>query len=157
MTELAHANRNATAGELSSAIAHELNQPLGTILTNADTAEPMLNSASLDLSELKEIVADIRRDDLRASEVIHRMRSFLKRTPFETKDIDLNNTMREVFEFLSAQASARNPFFTTRKQGTGIGLPIARTIVQAHNGWIWAENQAGGGAVFGLSLPLSTH
>jgi signal transduction histidine kinase len=45
---------------------------------------------------------------MRASEVIYRMRSFLKRTPFETKDIDLNDTMREVFEFISVQASARN-------------------------------------------------
>ena len=108
MTELAHANRQATAGELSSSIAHELNQPLGAILTNAETAELILNSPSPDLSEVKEILADIRRDDLRASQVIHRMRSLLKRTPFETKDVDLNDTMREVFEFLSAQASARN-------------------------------------------------
>jgi signal transduction histidine kinase len=233
MTELAHVNRQATAGELSSSIAHELNQPLGAILTNAETAELMLDSPSPDLSEIKEILADIRRDDLRASEVIHRMRSLLKRTPFETRDIDLNETMRETFELLSAQASARDialqlqpspgalrvkgdpvqlqqvilnlivnsmdamgatsdgrtvigrtemngeslavisisdsgpgipqdklnevfdPFFTTKKKGMGIGLSIARTIVQAHKGRIWAENQTGGGAVFRLSLPLS--
>jgi signal transduction histidine kinase len=108
MTELAHVNRQATAGELSSMIAHELNQPLGAILANAETAELILNSPSPDLSEIKDILADIRRDDMRASEVIYRMRSFLKRTPFETKDIDLNDTMREVFEFISVQASARN-------------------------------------------------
>ena len=233
MTGLAHVNRQATAGELSSSIAHELNQPLGAILTNAETAELMLESASPDLSEIKEILADIRRDDLRASEVIHRMRSLLKRTPFETKDVDLNETMREAFELLSAQASARDivlylqaspgalhvkgdpvqlqqvilnlivnsmdamgatpdgrtvigrtemngeslavisisdsgpgipqdklnevfdPFFTTKKKGMGIGLSIARTIVQAHKGRIWAENQTGGGAVFRLLLPLS--
>jgi signal transduction histidine kinase len=93
---------------LSSSIAHELNQPLGAILTNAETAELILDSPSPDLSEVKEILVDIRRDDLRASEGIHRMGSLLRRTPFETRDIDLNDTMREVFELLSAQASARN-------------------------------------------------
>ena len=108
MTELAHVNRQATAGELSSSIAHELNQPLGAILTNTETAELILNSQAPDLNEIKEILADIRRDDLRANEVIHRMRSFLKRAPFETKDIDINDTMREVFDFLSIQASAKN-------------------------------------------------
>jgi C4-dicarboxylate-specific signal transduction histidine kinase len=63
MAELAHVNRQATAGELSSSIAHELNQPLGAILTNAETAELILDSPSPDLAELKEILADIRRDD----------------------------------------------------------------------------------------------
>ena len=48
-----------------------------------------------------------------------------------------------------------DPFFTTKRQGMGIGLSISRTIVQAHNGRIWAENQKEGGAVFRLSLPIS--
>jgi C4-dicarboxylate-specific signal transduction histidine kinase len=233
LTELAHVGRQATAGELSSSIAHELNQPLGAILTNAETAELILDSPSPDLVELKEILADIRRDDQRASEVIRRMRSFLKRTPFEIKDIDLNDIMREAFEFLAVQAAARNvalyyrpspdalrikgdsvqlqqvvlnlivnsmeamsampygravigrtelnggssaivsisdsgpgippeklaevfdPFFTTKQQGMGLGLSIARTILQAHKGRIWVENQPDGGAVFRLSMPLS--
>jgi signal transduction histidine kinase len=235
LSELAHVGRQAAAGELSSSIAHELNQPLGAILTNAETAELILQSPSPDLTELKDIVADIRRDDQRASEVIHRMRSFLKRTPFELRDVDLNDIMREAFDFLSVQATSSNvalyfeafpealpikgdavqlqqvilnlvvnsieamsempygravigrtelnggssaivsisdfgpgiplkrsnevfdPFFTTKKQGMGIGLSIARTIIQAHKGQIWAENQAEGGAVFRLSLPLALH
>jgi signal transduction histidine kinase len=48
-----------------------------------------------------------------------------------------------------------DPFFTTKRQGMGIGLSISRTIVQAHKGRIWAENQTEGGAVFRLSLPLA--
>jgi signal transduction histidine kinase len=108
MSELAHVNRRATAGELSSSITHELNQPLGAILTNTETAELILSSSQPDLAELKEILADIRRDDLRANEVLHRMRSFLKREPFEAKDIDINDTIRQVVEFVSVQASARN-------------------------------------------------
>lgn len=108
LTELTHANRRATAGELSSTIAHELNQPLGAILTNAETAELILQSPSPDLSEIKEILADIRRDDLRAHEVINRMRSFLKRTPFEVVDIDVNDILRGAFGFLSVQAATRN-------------------------------------------------
>lgn len=111
MTELAHVNRQASVGELSSSIAHELNQPLGSILTNTETAELILESSSPDLNELKEILTDIKRDDLRANEVIKRLRSFLKRTPFELKTVDINATMREVFDLLAAQASAQNVWF----------------------------------------------
>ncbi|WP_245309782.1 sensor histidine kinase [Bradyrhizobium jicamae] len=233
MSELAHINRNATAGELSSSIAHELNQPLGSILTNAETAELILKSDNPDLKEVREILADIKRDDQRAGEVIRRLRAFLKRTPFETREVDLNEIMNEAFKFLSVQASGRNvalylqtapgelringdpiqlqqvilnlvvnsmdamsaipygrtvigrtelnggsvveisisdsgpgipsdklsqvfdPFFTTKDQGMGIGLSIARSIILAHKGNIWAENQSGGGATFHFTLPLA--
>ena len=96
--------RFSTAGELTASIAHEINQPLGSILTNAETAEAILKSPSPDIAELKDIVSDILQDDRRATEVIRRMRSLLKKAPFELKNLDLNDVVRETIEFLSALA-----------------------------------------------------
>jgi signal transduction histidine kinase len=118
LAELAHVNRYSAVGELTTSIAHELNQPLGSILTNTETAESMLKGASPNLDEIKEILADIRRDDQRASEVIRRLRSVLKKTPFEVKDIDLNETVREVIGFIEVVA-----------HGRGIALKCAVTSV----------------------------
>jgi signal transduction histidine kinase len=113
MTELAHVNRFATAGELTASIAHELNQPLGSILANAETAQAILKSQSPeiaehpDIVELKEIVNDILHDDQRATEVIRRMRSLLKKAPFEQKQFDLNEVAHETIRFLSSLAVGR--------------------------------------------------
>jgi signal transduction histidine kinase len=107
LAELAHVNRYSAAGELTTSIAHELNQPLGSILTNTETAELMLKGSSPNLDEVREILADIRRDDQRASEVIRRLRSVLKKTPFEVRDIDLNETVREAIGFMRALADRR--------------------------------------------------
>ncbi|MEH2545050.1 signal transduction histidine kinase [Bradyrhizobium sp. AZCC 2262] len=233
LVELAHLNRHSTVGELTTSIAHELNQPLGSILTNAETAELMLKSSSPDLDEVREILADIRRDDQRASEVIRRLRSVLKKTPFEMRYIDLNETVRQVIGFVTAVAHGReialkcgttsadlnvkgdavqlqqvvlnlivnameaiseaeaterevsvttnlsgtsaeirisdtgpgiatgdlrnvfDPFFTTKSQGMGMGLAIVRTIVEAHHGQVFAENQPSGGALFTIKLPIT--
>jgi len=107
MAELAHMNRCATAGEMSASIAHELKQPLTAIHSNAEALEQMLNSTALDLREIKEIAADIRRDDARASEVLRRLRGLVKRSAFEPQDIDLNQTVSEVFAFIAVLANAR--------------------------------------------------
>jgi signal transduction histidine kinase len=119
LAELAHVNRYSAAGEMTTSIAHELNQPLGSILTNTETAELMLKSASPNLAEIREILADIRRDDLRASEVIRRLRSVLKKTPFEVRDIELNDTVRDVMEFVGDVA-----------RGRGITLNYAPTSIE---------------------------
>ena len=232
MTELARVMRFSTAGELTASIAHEINQPLGSILTNAETAQAILKSPSPDIAELNEIVDDILKDNRRANEVIRRMRSLLKKAPFELKNLDLNDVARETVEFLSTTAVARKveltslitqnalpilgdriqlqqvilnlvvngidamkdkpgenriisirtarveklaelsvsdrglgipgdklkeifePFFTSKAEGMGMGLSIARTIIEAHDGLIWAKNRDHGGASFRIRLPL---
>ena len=98
MSELARVNRISTAGELTASIAHEINQPLGAIQTNIETADLILKSSSPDIDELKEIVTDIRHDQARASEVIRRLRALLRKAPFELRDIDLNQIVRETEE-----------------------------------------------------------
>ena len=67
---------------MSSSIAHELNQPLGAILNNAETINLLLGAPSPDLEEIREIVGDILRADRRAGEVILRLRSLVSRKPF---------------------------------------------------------------------------
>jgi signal transduction histidine kinase len=121
LAELAHVNRYSAVGELTTSIAHELNQPLGSILTNTETAELMLKGSSPNLDEVKEILADIRRDDQRASEVIRRLRSMLKKTPFEIRDIDLNETVREAVGFVTALSDGRR-----------IALKYASTATELH-------------------------
>lgn len=108
LAELAHLNRHSAFGELTTSIAHEINQPLGSILTNAETAELLLKNPSPNLDEVREILVDIKRDDQRASEVIRRLRSVLKKTPFEMRDIDLNESIREVIRFVTTQAHGRD-------------------------------------------------
>ena len=238
MAELAHVNRFSTAGELTASIAHEINQPLGSIMTNAETAQAILKSQTPDIAELpiivelKDILNDILEDDRRATEVIRRMRSLLKKAPFELKNLDLNDLARETVEFLSTLAIGREvelvsvitpnalpilgdriqlqqvilnlvlngidamrdtpstnriinirtsrvenfaqlsvsdrgsgipeenlkevfePFFTSKAEGMGMGLSIARTIIEAHRGQISAKNRDHGGATFRIRLPL---
>ncbi|MGA7979925.1 MAG: histidine kinase, partial [Chromatiaceae bacterium] len=94
--ELAHASRLAVAGELTGAIAHEINQPLGAILSNADAADLLLASGADRRDELRAILADIRQDNLRASEVIRRLRALLAKQPLDCHPFDLNDAVREV-------------------------------------------------------------
>src|SRR4029079_8305358 len=131
---IAHVNRFSTAGELTASIAHTINQPLGSILTNAETAQAILQSQRPDIAELpdiielKDIVNDILQDDRRATEVIRRMRSLLKKAPFELKKFDLNEVVQETIQFVSALAVGRN--FELANVITSDDLPILGDRVQ---------------------------
>jgi signal transduction histidine kinase len=105
--ELAQASRLAMAGELTASIAHEINQPLGAILANAGAAETMLRRGGADPEELRAILSDIRSDDMRASDIIQRVRSLISSRDAEHAPLDANTVVREVMAFLKGEAARR--------------------------------------------------
>jgi two-component system, chemotaxis family, CheB/CheR fusion protein len=228
--EVAHLLRVASIGELSAALAHELNQPLTAILTNAQAANLMLRD-QFDLDEIRSILNDIITDNRRASQVISRLRNLLKKSEFELEKLNANELLREVLKLMNhelrarqvrvatelaaglpsvlgdrvqlqqvlinlilnaSEAMSRQPektrmltlksrreggvvqisvadtgsgipagdeekiferYHTTKSQGLGLGLSLSRSILLAHGGRLWAENQAVGGAALHFTLP----
>jgi signal transduction histidine kinase len=106
-SELAHASGLAVVGELTASIAHEINQPLGAILSNADAAELLLESGAPH-EPIRHILEDIRQDDLRASEVIRRLRALLRKHEIETRPFDLNEAIADALRVVRAEAERRH-------------------------------------------------
>ncbi len=104
---LAHANRLALVGELTASIAHEINQPLGAILSNAEAAELLLDSPQPALDEVRAILDDIRKNDLRASEVIRRVRALAARRPVEMGPVALDGVIADAVRFVEPDAQRR--------------------------------------------------
>jgi|SRR5271170_633307 len=98
--ELAHLSRVAMLGELSGSLAHELNQPLTAILSNAQAAQRFLARDSVDLGEIREILADIVEQDKRAGEVIHRLRQLLKKGEVQRQSLDMVEVVQEVLKLM---------------------------------------------------------
>jgi C4-dicarboxylate-specific signal transduction histidine kinase len=130
MSELAHMNRLATAGEMSATIAHELSQPLAAILINAETAEQVLQTPAPDLGVIREILGDIRRDDKRANEIVVQVRSFLKRARTERIELDLNAAVSDVFRFLSIQALTYDVALATDRSFSDIRVTADKVQLQ---------------------------
>ena len=238
--ELTHIGRVSAMGELTASLAHELNQPLTAILSNAQAAQRLLAADRVDLGEVREILRDIVADDKRAAAVIQRLRILLKKGDLEFVPLAINEIVGEVAWLVKSDALLRNvsmslelapdlpsvlgdrvqlqqvvlnlvlnglealqpsaagprtlvirtgltssgspcdgpatvmvavqdsgigidekdrgrifqPLYTTKADGLGMGLAIARTIVDAHGGGLTAANNAQGGATVQFTLPV---
>lgn len=99
-TEVVHLSRMAMLGELSGALAHELNQPLTAILSNAQAAQRFLTHDTVDLDELREILQDIVDEDKRAGEVIRGLRQMFDNDDIAHQSVDMNELVMEVVHIL---------------------------------------------------------
>ena len=102
--ELAHANRVTTMGQLTASIAHEVKQPIGATVTNAQAGLRFLGAEVVDTNELREILHDIVKDGNRAGEVISRISDLTKKTPPRRDNLEINGAIREVVEFTRGEA-----------------------------------------------------
>ena len=231
-TELAHVMRVTTLGELTASIAHEVNQPLAAVITNAEACLRWLDRGTPNLDEARRSVEWIIKDGKRAGEVIRRVRALSKKTDIQKLPIDINDVVSEVIalvrrELFSRRVSLRmelapalpvvladrvqlqqviinlvvngieamqpvtdrprelvirsgqhnsdrvfvavqdsgvgvdpenvnrlfTAFFTTKPGGLGVGLSICRSIIEAHEGRLWASRNMGRGATFQFTLP----
>ena len=232
--DVAHISRLAIVGELTASIAHEIHQPLGAILANAEAGALLVDRVHagdrVALDALREVLSDVRRDARRASVVIRQVREMAGRREPESERIDANALAFHAVRLLDAERRRRgmridvaplpgdavlhgdrgqlervlvnlllnamdamedapaeaivlgvartqqgaielcvrdagqgipeahlprlfHSFHTTKAHGLGLGLSIARSIVEAHGGWIRAENNDGRGATFRVAFP----
>jgi C4-dicarboxylate-specific signal transduction histidine kinase len=149
--ELAHLSRVTMLGELSGSMAHELNQPLTAILSNAQAAQRFLADDQPDLSELRDILADIVAQDKRAGEVIRRLRLLLKKGEVQQRPLSVNEVVLEVLRLVRSDLVNQN--FTARTElapdlpqvhGDGVQLQqvLLNLVMNACEAMVGAESNA---------------
>jgi len=121
--DIAHVGRVSVMGQISSALAHEINQPLGAILRNAEAAALFMQHESPDLHEISAILEDIRKDDQRASAVIDRIRALLRREAVEMTTLNVRGVLGDVATLLRPDAAARQ---VALEFGVPADLPAVR-------------------------------
>jgi PAS domain S-box-containing protein len=112
--ELAHANRVATIGQLSASIAHEVNQPVGAAVTNAHAALRWLSAEPPNLEEARAALSRIVTNGTRATDVLGRIRAFIKKAPPRTDRFSINEAVLEVVALTGAEASRNHIAVHTR-------------------------------------------
>jgi PAS domain S-box-containing protein len=125
--QLAHLTRVAVLGELSGALAHELNQPLAAILTNAQAALRFMNRQPVDLQEIREILDDIVGEDKRAGEVIRRLRALFMKGEPKMQPLDINALVRDALELTHSDLIERK---------VAIVLQLGSGLAVVHGDWV---------------------
>jgi C4-dicarboxylate-specific signal transduction histidine kinase len=103
--ELAHVNRLATMGQLTASIAHEVNQPITGVVTNAQAGLRFLEARPVDLDEVRQILEDVVKGGNRAGEVVGRIRDLIKKAPPRNDRLDINQAIPEIIEFARGETS----------------------------------------------------
>jgi PAS domain S-box-containing protein len=231
-SDLAHANRVATIGELAATIAHEVNHPIAATLLNAENARRWLARQPPNLEKAKQSIDRIISDGKRTADIVGRIRNYSKKAPARSEELNIKEAIVEIMELtrgatlehsvsvkmqlaeklpnilgdrvqlqqvilnlimnaIEAMSEVREgrrgllistdryasegllvavadsgpgltpagferlfeTFYTTKPSGLGMGLPICRTIVEAHGGRLWATANAPRGAVFQFTVP----
>jgi C4-dicarboxylate-specific signal transduction histidine kinase len=113
-TELAHVNRVTTMGQLAASIAHEVNQPITGVVTNAQAALRWLGGQPPDLEEIRHSLNDIAKDGIRAGDVIGRIRALVKKMPLRHDRLDINEAILEVIELTRSELVRKGVSLQTR-------------------------------------------
>jgi PAS domain S-box-containing protein len=230
---LAHVSRLTTMGELAASIAHEINQPLTAVTNNSNACLRLLAARNLEPEVLRRALEEIVADGTRASAVLARIRAFIKKTPAQRNELDINEVIQEVLALAGHELDKNRvvlehqmtkplplvladrvqlqqvllnlimngieamtgvtdrprllrvqtridesgdvlvavsdsgtglgleadrvftPFFTTKANGMGMGLPISRSLIEGHGGRLWATPNSPQGAVFSFTLQVA--